>query len=144
MANQLSHDLSATFRRAIALCKRERESSSFAADEVLSSALCNVFVIQGLASLTQSFGLVHITQILRDLAASKLISTVCKFCAMQAYRIACHLGDQEESLDATMRITSSTVFNKILLFMIKEVHFPLQSIMKPFVPHHLKFVITTK
>ena len=42
--------------------------------------------------------------------------------SMQAYRIACHLGDQEENLDATMRITSSTVFNKILLFMIKEVH----------------------
>lgn len=41
---------------------------------------------------------------------------------MQAYRVACHLGDQEETLDATMRITSSTVFNKILLFMIKQVN----------------------
>ena len=40
---------------------------------------------------------------------------------VQAYRLACHLGDQEENLDATMKINSSTVFNKILLFMIKEV-----------------------
>jgi hypothetical protein len=39
---------------------------------------------------------------------------------LQAYRIACHLGDEEEDLDATMRITNSTVFNKILIFMIKE------------------------
>ncbi len=39
---------------------------------------------------------------------------------VQAYRVACHLGDEEEDLDATMRITNSTVFNKILIFMIKE------------------------
>ena len=40
---------------------------------------------------------------------------------LQAYRIACHLGDEEEDMSATMQIVSSTVFNKILIFVIKEV-----------------------
>lgn len=40
---------------------------------------------------------------------------------MQAYRVACHLGDNEEDMDATMRIVSSAVFNKVMVFMIKEV-----------------------
>lgn len=40
---------------------------------------------------------------------------------VQAYRVACHLGDVEEDMEAAMRIVSSAVFNKVLIFMVKEV-----------------------
>ena len=39
----------------------------------------------------------------------------------QAYRVACHYGETEEELDATMRIASASSFNDLLLFVLKEV-----------------------
>ena len=41
-------------------------------------------------------------------------------CPMQAYRLACHYGDSEEQLHETMKISSSAVFNKLMLFVLKE------------------------
>lgn len=38
----------------------------------------------------------------------------------QAYRLACHYGDTEEEVHETMKISSSTVFNKLMLFVLKE------------------------
>ena len=34
--------------------------------------------------------------------------------------MACHLGDTEEEMDATLQICSSAVFNTLILFIIKE------------------------
>ena len=39
---------------------------------------------------------------------------------MQAYRLACHYGDTEEEVHETMKISSSAVFNKLMLFVLKE------------------------
>jgi nucleolar complex protein 2 len=39
---------------------------------------------------------------------------------VQAYRAACHYGDSEAGLDTTLRISSSAVFNRVLLFMLRE------------------------
>ena len=39
---------------------------------------------------------------------------------MQAYRLACHFGDTEEEVHETMKISSSAVFNKLMLFVLKE------------------------
>lgn len=39
---------------------------------------------------------------------------------MQAYRLACHYGDTEEEVHDTMKISSSAVFNKLMLFVLKE------------------------
>ena len=39
---------------------------------------------------------------------------------MQAYRLACHYGDTEEQVHETMKISSSAVFNKLMLFVLKE------------------------
>lgn len=36
------------------------------------------------------------------------------------YRVACHYGDTEAEVDATMRISSAAVYNKVMLFMLKE------------------------
>eukprot|EP00887_Chlorella_sp_A99_P000978 scaffold5.g978.t1 len=38
----------------------------------------------------------------------------------RAYRVACHYGDSEEQVDETMRIASSAVFNRVMLFVLKE------------------------
>lgn len=38
----------------------------------------------------------------------------------QAYRLACHYGDTEEQVHETMKISSSAVFNKLMLFVLKE------------------------
>jgi hypothetical protein len=35
-------------------------------------------------------------------------------------RVACHYGDTEAELSSTLSITSGAVFNKVLLFMLKE------------------------
>ena len=40
---------------------------------------------------------------------------------MQAYRLACHYGDTEDSVHETMKISSSAVFSKLMLFVLKEV-----------------------
>ncbi|GAB4817038.1 hypothetical protein N2152v2_004084 [Parachlorella kessleri] len=37
---------------------------------------------------------------------------------IKAYRIACHYGDSEEQVDATMRIASSAVYNRLMLFVL--------------------------
>ena len=39
---------------------------------------------------------------------------------LQAYRLACHYGDTEEQVHETMKISSSAVFNKLMLFVLKE------------------------
>ncbi|KAL3162814.1 hypothetical protein ABBQ32_009271 [Trebouxia sp. C0010 RCD-2024] len=39
---------------------------------------------------------------------------------LQAYRLACHYGDSEEEVHETMKISSSAVFNKLMLFVLKE------------------------
>lgn len=41
---------------------------------------------------------------------------------LQAYRLACHYGDTEEQVHETMKISSSAVFNKLMLFVLKEGH----------------------
>jgi len=40
---------------------------------------------------------------------------------LRAYRVACHYGDSEESVDEGMRIGSSAVYNTLMLFVLKEV-----------------------
>lgn len=35
-------------------------------------------------------------------------------------RVACHYGDTEQEMSSTLSITSGAVFNKVLLFMLKE------------------------
>ena len=40
---------------------------------------------------------------------------------VQAYRLACHYGDSEEQVHETMKISSSAVFSKLMLFVLKEV-----------------------
>ena len=44
----------------------------------------------------------------------------CLHMCMQAYRLACHYGDTEEEVHETMKISSSAVFNKLMLFVLKE------------------------
>lgn len=39
---------------------------------------------------------------------------------LRAYRAACHYGDTEDSVQETMRINSSAVYNKLMLFVLKE------------------------
>jgi hypothetical protein len=36
------------------------------------------------------------------------------------HRVACHYGDTEQEMSSTLSITSGAVFNKVLLFMLKE------------------------
>ncbi len=36
----------------------------------------------------------------------------------QAYRAACHYGDSEEEVEESMRIASSAVYNKLMLFVL--------------------------
>jgi len=43
-----------------------------------------------------------------------------RIAGMQAYRLACHYGDTEEQVHETMKISSSAVFNKLMLFVLKE------------------------
>jgi len=40
---------------------------------------------------------------------------------LKAYRVACHYSDTEAETEASLQITSSRVFNQILLFVLKEV-----------------------
>ena len=41
---------------------------------------------------------------------------------LRAYRVACHYSDTEAETEASLQITSSRVFNQILLFVLKEVN----------------------
>ena len=49
-------------------------------------------------------------------AASFLYPLVSSF--VQAYRVACHYGDSEEQVEESMRIASSAVYNKLMLFVL--------------------------
>ncbi|EFN57450.1 hypothetical protein CHLNCDRAFT_142934 [Chlorella variabilis] len=40
---------------------------------------------------------------------------------MKAYRVACHYGDSEEQVEESMRIASSAVYNKLMLFVLREI-----------------------
>lgn len=37
---------------------------------------------------------------------------------LQAYRAACHYGDSEEEVEEGMRLASSAVYNKLMLFVL--------------------------
>eukprot|EP00798_Chlamydomonas_sp_ICE-L_P022463 gene22463-29579_t len=40
---------------------------------------------------------------------------------VKAYRLACHYGDpEEEAIESSLRITSSSVYNQLMLFMLQE------------------------
>lgn len=39
---------------------------------------------------------------------------------LRAYRVACHYGDSEDMVEEGMKIASSAVYNKLLLFVLKE------------------------
>ncbi|KAL4519392.1 hypothetical protein Ndes2437A_g07590 [Nannochloris sp. 'desiccata'] len=39
---------------------------------------------------------------------------------LRAYRSACHYGDSEEEVEATLRLGSSAVYNKLMLFVLRE------------------------
>ncbi len=39
---------------------------------------------------------------------------------LKAYRVACHYSDTEAETEASLQITSSRVFNELLLFVLKE------------------------
>jgi nucleolar complex protein 2 len=39
---------------------------------------------------------------------------------LRAYRSACHYGDSEEQVEATLRLGSSAVYNKLMLFVLRE------------------------
>ena len=40
---------------------------------------------------------------------------------LKAYRVACHYSDSEDETEASLQITSSHVFNSLMLFVLKEV-----------------------
>ena len=40
---------------------------------------------------------------------------------LKAYRVACHYSDTEDDTEASLSITSSHVFNRLMLFVLKEV-----------------------
>ncbi|KAI3438608.1 hypothetical protein D9Q98_001031 [Chlorella vulgaris] len=40
---------------------------------------------------------------------------------MKAYRVACHYGDSEEKVEEGMQIASSAVYNKLMLFVLREI-----------------------
>lgn len=42
----------------------------------------------------------------------------------QAFRVACHFGDSEQEVHDSLRISSSAVFNGVLMFALKEVSPP--------------------
>ncbi len=39
---------------------------------------------------------------------------------LQAFRVACHYGDTETEMDSTLRSTSTVVFNRLVIFVLKE------------------------
>lgn len=39
---------------------------------------------------------------------------------IKAYRVACHYGDTEQQLSSSLTISSGAVFNRVMLFMLKE------------------------
>ena len=39
---------------------------------------------------------------------------------MQAFRVACHYGDTETEMDSNLRSTSVVVFNRLVIFVLKE------------------------
>ena len=39
---------------------------------------------------------------------------------MQAFRVACHYGDTETEMDSSLRSTSVVVFNRLVIFVLKE------------------------
>ncbi|CAL5219709.1 g1599 [Coccomyxa viridis] len=39
---------------------------------------------------------------------------------MKAFRVACHYGDTETEMDSTLRSTSTVVFNRLVIFVLKE------------------------
>lgn len=43
---------------------------------------------------------------------------------LQAYRAACHYGDSEEQVEESMRIASSAVYNKLMLFVLVRLFVP--------------------
>jgi hypothetical protein len=42
------------------------------------------------------------------------------FAWMQAFRVACHYGDTETEMDSSLRSTSVVVFNRLVIFVLKE------------------------
>lgn len=44
------------------------------------------------------------------------------FIAVQAYRVACHVSDSEDSMHAHLQLASHAVMDKLVLFMLKEVY----------------------
>ena len=42
----------------------------------------------------------------------------------QAFRVACHYGDSEAELEETLGAVSGAVFNRLLIFMLREVGAP--------------------
>lgn len=40
---------------------------------------------------------------------------------LKAYRVACHYSDSEDETEASLQISSSHVFNRLMLFVLKEV-----------------------
>jgi len=39
---------------------------------------------------------------------------------VQAFRVACHYGDTETEMDSSLRSTSTVVFNRLVIFVLKE------------------------
>lgn len=39
---------------------------------------------------------------------------------LQAFRVACHYGDTETEMDSSLRSTSTVVFNRLVIFVLKE------------------------
>ena len=42
------------------------------------------------------------------------------FRRLQAFRVACHYGDTETEMDSSLRSTSTVVFNRLVIFVLKE------------------------
>ncbi len=51
---------------------------------------------------------------------SRIIHHSTFFHVTQAYRSACHYGDTDEEADAALRIASSAVYNRLMLFSLKH------------------------
>lgn len=77
----------------------------------------------GTTSSTFDAGTLHLTTDLVEqwsAAAKAKASMGAMRQLLKAFRVACHYSDSEAETEASLQITSSRVFNQILLFVLKE------------------------
>ena len=66
--------------------------------------------------------LLHLTytSLLPAAAVTLWMTPLTTFRPLQAFRVACHYGDTETEMDSSLRSTSTVVFNRLVIFVLKE------------------------